>query len=80
MKSPQKPVTKPDKYRRLLDEFYEQNRDTVSQEDYETAREDPMYFKALVRRLTDLYQKIGRELFMNDRNYHEWEKEFRRQK
>ena len=80
MNNPQEPVTERHEYRRLLNEFYDQNRDMISREDYEKAKEDPMYFKALTRRMTDLYQRIGRELLMNDRNYHVWEKQFRRQK
>lgn len=73
-------ITTGQEYLELLDEFYEQNRDMVSQEDYEKAKEDPVYFKALVMRLTDLYQRIGRELLLSDRNYHVWGKHFRRQK
>ena len=80
MNNPEEPVTERHDYRRLLNEFYEQNRDMVSPEDYEKAKEDPMYLKALVRRLTDLYQRIGKDLLLNDRNYHVWEKQFRRQK
>ena len=73
-------ITREQQYLELVDEFYEQDRDTISPEDYEKAKKDPAYFKALVKRLTDLYQRIGRELLMNDRNYHVWEKQFRRQK
>ena len=74
------PITTGQEYLGLVDEFYEQNRDMVSLEDYEKAKKDPAYFKALIRKLTDLYQRIGRELLLNDRNYHVWEKQFRRQK
>jgi hypothetical protein len=58
--------TKSKEYRRLLDEFYEKNHEMVSAEDYQKAKEDPEYFKALVKRLTDLYQDMGRELVMED--------------
>ena len=78
MDKPQEPITENHEYLALLDEFYELNWDMISTEDYEKAKEDPVYFKALVRRLTDLYQRMGRELLLNDRNYHVWEKEFRR--
>ena len=73
-------VSREPEYCKLVDEFYQQNKDTVSPEDYEKAKEDPVYFKALVTRLTDLYQGIGRELLLNDRNYYVWENQFTRQK
>ena len=63
MDKPQEPITENHEYLALLDEFYEQNWDMISQGDYEKAKEDPEYFKALLKKLTDLYQKIGRELF-----------------
>ena len=71
-------VSREPEYCKLVDEFYQQNKDTVSPEDYEKAKEDPVYFKALIRRLTDLYQRIGRELSLNDRSCHVWENQFRR--
>ena len=72
-------ITRKQQYLELVHELYEQNRDTISQEDYEKAKKDPAYFKALVKRLTDLYQRIGRDLFLEDRNYHAWERQFKRQ-
>ena len=80
MKNPQERPDKTDEYRRRLDEFYEQNHEMVSAEDYQKAKADAEYFKALVKRLTDLYQDMGRELVMKDNNYHVWQKRFRRQK
>lgn len=72
-------ITREKEYLKLLDQFYEQNRNIVSGEDYEKAKTDPAYFKALIRKVTDLYQRIGKELLLKDRNYHVWEKQFKRQ-
>jgi hypothetical protein len=71
-------ITRLEKYRRLVDEFYEQNKDFVSEEEYEQAKTDPEQLRVLIKRVTDLYQKIGRELLIMDRNIHAWEKQFKK--
>ena len=80
MNNPQEHATERHEYRKLLNEFYEQNRDMVSSDDYEKAKEDPEYFRSLILKVTKLYQSIGKELLLKDRNYHVWEKQFKRQK
>ena len=77
MNNPQEHATERHEYRKLLNEFYEQNRDMVSSEDYEKGKEDPTYFRALIRKVTDQYQRIGRELLLMDKNCHVWEKRFK---
>lgn len=72
-------ITREQKYSKLVDEFYQQNKNVVSQEEHEMAKRDPAHFKALIRKVTDVYQRIGRELLLKDRNYHVWEKQFKRQ-
>ena len=73
-------ITQSEEYRKILDEFYERYKEHVSEDEYKRAKEDPEYLLALIRSLTDLYQRIGRELFMNDRHYHVWKKQFKRDK
>ena len=73
-------ITRREEYRKLVDEFYQQNKKFVSEKGYERAKSDPEHLKALIKRVTDLYQKIGRELLMMDRNIHVWEKQFNREK
>lgn len=72
-------ITREKEYLKLVDQFYEQHRNMVSREDYEKAKKDPMHFKAVIRKVSDLYQRIGKELLLKDRNYHVWEKQFKRQ-
>ena len=62
-------------YCKLLDEFYQEHKSIVSEEDYERAKKDPQYFKSLIGKVTKLYQNIGKELLSKDRNYHVWEKQ-----
>ena len=73
-------ITRHEKYRKLVDEFYKENKKFVSEEEYERAKSDPEHLKALIKRMTDLYQKIGKELLLMDRNIHVWEKQFKREK
>ena len=73
-------ITQSQEYRKILHEFYERYQEHVSEEEYERAKEDPEYLLTLIRSLTDLYQRIGRELFMNDRHYHVWKEQFKRDK
>jgi pyoverdine/dityrosine biosynthesis protein Dit1 len=61
-------ITREQKYLKLVDEFYQQNKNVVSEEDYQRAKTDPAQFKALIRRVTNLYQTIGRELLLMDKN------------
>ena len=67
-------------YHKLLDEFYQENLDIVSKDEYERAKNDPEYLRELIRNVTDLHQRIGRELLLKDNNCHAWKKQFRRQK
>ena len=67
-------------YHKLLDEFYQGNQSIVTDEEYQRAKEDPKYFKSLIKKVTKLYQSIGKELLLKDRNYHVWGKQFKRQK
>ncbi len=73
-------ITRREEYRKLVDEFYQQNKKFVSEKEYERAKTDPAHFKTLTRKMTDLYQRIGRELLLMDRNIHVWEKQFKREK
>jgi hypothetical protein len=73
-------ITRWEEYRRLVDEFYQQNKKFVSEDEHEQAKTDPEHLKALIKRVTDLYQRIGRELLLMDRNIHVWEKQFKREK
>ena len=73
-------ITRREEYRKILDEFYEQNEDFVSEQEYERATTDPEHLKALIKRVTDVYQKIGKELLLMDRNIHVWQKQFKREK
>ena len=73
-------ITREQKYRKLVDEFYQDNKKFVSADEYERAKTGPAHFRALIQKVTKLYQKIGRELLLKDRNYHVWEKQFKREK
>jgi hypothetical protein len=73
-------IAQSEEYRKILDEFYERYKEHVSEYEYERAKEDPEHLLTLIRSLTDLYQRIGRELFMNDRHYHVWKRQFERHK
>jgi len=73
-------IMRSEEYRRILDEFYEQNKKFVAEEEYERAKTDPEHLQALIKRVTGLYQRIGRELLLMDRNYHVWQKQFKREK
>ena len=77
MKEDRGSMTPEQEYCRLVDEFYQQNKNVVSREEYEKAKTDPAHFKAVIRGVTDLYQRIGRELLLMDKNCHVWEKRFK---
>ena len=80
MKEDRQDTTRQHEYRKLIDEFYENNKSIVSEEQYEKTKHDPDYFRALIRKARDLYQDIGKELLLKDKNYHVWEKQFKRRK
>jgi hypothetical protein len=48
MDKPQEPITESHECLSLLDEFYEQNWDMISTEDYEKAKKDPKWLKVAV--------------------------------
>ncbi len=73
-------ITREQEYRKLVDEFYQNNKKFVSEGNYQRAKTDPAHLKVLIRKTTGLYQKIGKELLLMDRNIHVWEKQFKREK
>ena len=73
-------ITREQEYRKLVDEFYQNNKKFVSEGNYQRAKTDPAHFKVLIRKTTGLCQKIGKELLLMDRNIHVWEKQFKREK
>jgi hypothetical protein len=55
-------ITREQGQRNLLYEFYGKNTEFVSEEEYQRPKIYPTHFKALVQNVTDLHQRIGREL------------------
>lgn len=80
MEEDRQAATRKQEYRKLVDQFYEQHKSIVSEDEYERAKQDPVYFRALIRKATKLYKDLGKELFLRDKNYHVWEKQFKRRK
>jgi hypothetical protein len=70
-------ITRYKEYQNLLDEFYRQHYEVVSKGQCEKAKKDPEYFKELIRSVTDLYERIGKELLQKDKI---WEERFGREK
>jgi hypothetical protein len=46
----------------ILDQVYEENSDLISKEDYEKARNDPLFLINLLEDLTKTYHRIAGEL------------------
>jgi hypothetical protein len=65
-------ISRENQYLKLVDQFYKQNRNMISLEDYVKAKKDSVHFKALIWKVTGVYQAIGRVLLLMDKNCHVW--------
>ncbi len=57
MKSSAAVIEKADEYRELVDQFYQENRNLMTINQYKAAKRDPVYFAALIEETTEYYKQ-----------------------
>ncbi len=57
MKSFAAEIEKADEYRELVDQFYQENRNLMTINQYKAAKRDPVYFASLIEETTEYYKQ-----------------------